>query len=508
MNISRQDILKLFRQKKLDSRIHQIFVDNTRTIHYQDIFEFILCISGCHRFHWNDKTNLLSKQPLFIIFFNLLKDIVLWPFIYLFHVIKVAILANYFKRNKSIKTKRPYDKNLLLFLRTDHWFNVISGGSVGHLSGVINGFRSLGIRVQVTSSDYLVGVEKNSNFDLCRPHYKLGRNLPVMPELNYNNLVINDIKKKIKHKMPFVIYQRYSFANYVGVYFKAKFNIPYICEYNGSFVWMKKNWGNGIFHESLITDIELLNLNAADIIVVVSQASKDELLARGIKEEKILVNPNGVNPNKYSPEISAKPVIEKYDLSHKIVVGFIGTFEKWHGVVEMARSIIYLYQSFPELSNKIRFLLIGDGIMMPEVQSIIDKSLYRNNVIFTGNIPQNEGPSYLSACDIFLSPHVKNPDGTKFFGSPTKLFEYMSMKKAIIASNLEQIGDVLEHKKTAYLVQPGDIKALSNAIAIVATNKELRTQLGENARKKVLEKYTWELHVKKIIERFQTIQTS
>ena len=508
MNIAKQDILKLFRQKKLDSSVHQIFVDNVRTIHYQDIFEFILCIAGCRNFQWSDKTNLLSQQPIFTILFNLIKDIFLWPFIYLFHTIKVSVLTNFFKCNKSLKSKRSYDNNLLFFLRTDHWFNIISGGSVGHLCGVIKGFRSLGIRVHVTSSDYLFGVEKKNNFDLCRPHYKLGRNLPVIPELNYNYLVINDIKKKIKQKMPFAIYQRYSFANYVGVYLKAKYNIPYICEYNGSFVWMGKNWGKGIFHESLITDIELLNLNAADLIVVVSQASKDELLERGIREEKILVNPNGVDPNKYSPEICAKPVTEKYDLSNKIVVGFIGTFGKWHGVVEMARAIVDFYESFPELSNKIRFLLIGDGNMMPEVLSIINKSLYRKKVIFTGSIPQEEGPSYLSACDIFLSPHVHNPDGTKFFGSPTKLFEYMSMKKAIIASDLEQIGDVLEHKKTAYLVQPGDIKALSNAIAVVSNNKELRIQLGENARKEVLEKYTWELHVKRIIKRFQMIQAS
>ena len=51
----------------------------------------------------------------------------------------------------------------------------------------------------------------------------------------------------------------------------------------------------------------------------------------------------------------------------------------------------------------------------------------------------------LAACDVLASPHMGNPDGTRFFGSPTKLFEYMAMGRAIVASDLEQIGEVLEH---------------------------------------------------------------
>src|SRR5687767_15207471 len=45
-----------------------------------------------------------------------------------------------------------------LFLRTDHVFGVVAGGSVGHLAGVIRGFRRDGVDVQVVSTDYLVDV--------------------------------------------------------------------------------------------------------------------------------------------------------------------------------------------------------------------------------------------------------------------------------------------------------------------------------------------------------------
>ena len=66
----------------------------------------------------------------------------------------------------------------------------------------------------------------------------------------------------------------------------------------------------------------------------------------------------------------------------------------------------------------------------------------------------------MAACDLLASPHVPNSDGTPFFGSPTKLFEYMAMGKGIIASDLDQIGEVLEHDHTAWMVKPGDAESL------------------------------------------------
>ena len=66
------------------------------------------------------------------------------------------------------------------------------------------------------------------------------------------------------------------------------------------------------------------------------------------------------------------------------------------------------------------------------------------------------------------------------------MFEYMGIGKAIIASDLEQIGEILEHEKTAYLVPPGNINALADAMRIMANDKVLRDELGKNARQEVI----------------------
>ena len=143
-----------------------------------------------------------------------------------------------------------------------------------------------------------------------------------------------------------------------------------------------------------------------------------------------------------------------------------------------------------------------------EVEQLILASNYTDNIILTGQIPQNENAAYLNACDAFVSPHIPNPDGTKFFGSPTKLFEYMACKKPIIASRLDQIGEILEHNVNAYLVEPGNISELANAYATIYSDKPLQKRLSENSFSLVKLNYTWDNHVEHILSRIKQLSKS
>jgi glycosyltransferase involved in cell wall biosynthesis len=91
------------------------------------------------------------------------------------------------------------------------------------------------------------------------------------------------------------------------------------------------------------------------------------------------------------------------------------------------------------------------------------------------------------------------PDGRPFFGSPTKLFEYMAMGKAIAASALDQISDVLECGGTALLVRPGDPRELAKAIQRLAANAQLRIELGRNARETALARHTWRQNARRVL---------
>ena len=216
----------------------------------------------------------------------------------------------------------------------------------------------------------------------------------------------------------------------------------------------------------------------------VEQAMRDELLGRGIDAAKILVNPNGVDPDRTRPGRRWQPRCARASASRtRLVIGFIGTFGRWHGAEVLA-------EAFGRL-------LVGAAGPARPAASAADRrrrhdargraSNLRAHGIgdarasSPGLVPQEEGPAYLAACDILASPHVPNPDGTPFFGSPTKLFEYMAMGRAIVASDLEQIGEVLEHDRTRWLVPPGDADALADGIRTAGWRRRCASASGGSA---------------------------
>lgn len=391
------------------------------------------------------------------------------------------------------------------YFRTDFHFGLLAGGSVGHIAGVLNNLEELvGTPPIFITSDPIPTVDKTIQ------SYKVSPSDKFLDYNEYPNLAFSQTYEKqastiLKNHPPRFLYERYSCGSLSGVQLSQKFQVPLVLEYNGSEVWIGKNWGSPFKHEKLFLDIEILNLQAAQLIVVVSQVMKDSLTHRGIASEKVLVNPNGVNPEVYSPDIDGSVIRKKIKCQEKLIIGFIGTFGKWHGAEVLAQSFATLLKKYPLYRETLHLMMIGEGLTLPPVKETIKQNQLEKFVTFTGTIPQEKAPPYLAACDILVSPHVPNSDGSKFFGSPTKLFEYMAMGKGIIASDLEQIGDILDHKKTAYLVKPGDESDLIQGLKTLIDHPDLRKTLGQNARKEVTKNYTWKKHTHNIIERLKEI---
>jgi len=400
---------------------------------------------------------------------------------------------------ESKPRSRMPDQLSIAYMRTDHWFGTKAGGSVTHIAGVANSFRDLGIPLFFLSSDRLELIDESRTPLIRIKPSKYIQNLMDAPLIAYNLRLISQSAKVLSARQPTIIYQRYSRYNYAGAYLAAKRKSVFVLEFNGSELWVSKHWGNGLRFPGLAERIEKANLRAADAIVVVSSALKQELISRGVSADKVLVNPNGVDVGRFDPAAiidQSKKLRKELHVDQKMVVGFIGTFGPWHGVDILAQAVRPAAERDPSL----HFLFIGDGVLKPKAMETVRSSGMNGRVSFTGMVPQELGPVYLGACDILVSPHVANPDGSPFFGSPTKLFEYMAMGKAIVASRLDQIGEILKHGETALLVSPGTIEELSEAILALSANSELRRKLGENARADVVSNYTWLTHTRRILE--------
>ena len=399
----------------------------------------------------------------------------------------------------------------VLYARTQFWFNLKLGGSVGHTLGILNGFTQNNCQIRIISNEKFLGIDE-FDYSVIEPVIK---GPTFFGEFLYNFYAKNRFKKEIVKFKPDFIYHRYTGYTFFVAKIAKELNIPLILEFNSFDTWKIKFWGKtrNFLKESIkkyllysiVKWIENYNLKNTSLIVVVSQPLKDDLIKLGIPEEKILVNPNGVDIDKFNPEIikngKGKELREKLKIDdNKIVIGFSGTFGPWHGIPQLTRTIDKILKK--QLISNIHFLLIGEGPFKKEAEKKIG---HYENVTFAGEIPYSDIQDYLAICDILVSPHCPQIDGREFFGSPTKLFEYMAMGKAIVASNLGQIGKVLEDGKTAILVEPGNVDALVNGILKLAKDKNLREKLGKNAREKVVKNYTWKKNIQRLIEKLNSL---
>ena len=369
------------------------------------------------------------------------------------------------------------------------------GGALTHVTGFLSGVTQEGARAAVFSSRPLPTT--------CEVHKIPGpRPLRLLREaasLSYNLRFIAAARKTLAKKRPRLLYQRHGKFLFAGAILSRLLRIPLVLEYNGSEDWIAKHWDPSRF-SAWLRLCEAVSVKAASRIVVVSKPLKQQLMEIGVPDQRILVNPNAVDPERFSPNCGGAKVREQLGFRvEDVVVCFLGTFSYWHGVVVLEQAIRSLLAKAQHVGASLKFLLVGDGPLAPQSRQALGAYVPGGLVSFTGAIPHNSVRTYLDAADILVSPHVPMPDGRPFFGSPTKLFEYMAMGKAIAASALDQIADVLEHGKTALLIKPGDAGELAEAIKRLASDSKLRTELGRNAREAALARHTWRQNARRVL---------
>jgi glycosyltransferase involved in cell wall biosynthesis len=407
-------------------------------------------------------------------------------------------------KRKENPTPHPKKKSMersaaeIVYVRATPGPGTQAGGAASHINGFIDAALKLGAHISTLSNDQIAGLDENRTpLKVIWPK-PLGSTRAAFDI--YNNLLFtHGALQEIESTQPDFIYQRYSRFSWAGVEASMRTGRPLFLEYNGSEVWVGRYWDR-VGSLGLLERYERLNLKAAARIFVVSEVERRNLLRVGVEDEKIVVNPNGVDAERFQPNIGGDRVRDEFGIaSDETLVGFVGTFGPWHGVLALAEAI----KLMPE-EARVRFLLVGSGVLRGEVERILREAKVEGRAILTGAVEHERVPELLDACDVLASPHVPLEDGSDFFGSPTKLFEYMAMGKGIVASRLGQIGEVLKDEETALLVEPGNARELKDAILRLTNSKQLRTQLGAAARREAIARHTWTHNASRVLDAYRS----
>lgn len=411
--------------------------------------------------------------------------------------IGVRILLHRVRKQRKFKPR--VDSELDIALLDPSFEPATAGGALSYLEGTLSGMASEAVSCEIFSGRRLPLEHYPVQVVPSRRRLHLFRECQ---SLSYNLRFALGVWRRLRCRMPRMLYQRHGRFVFSGVLLSLLTRRPLVLEYQGSEVWLANNWDPARFRPWLRL-CEEVSIAASSQIVVLCDALRDELIARGYPAQKIILNPAAVNPERFRPGCGGREVRQELGIApcHTLVT-FVGSFSYYHGIPVLARAITMLLKKCkeePALEN-LRFMLIGDGLLRAETEEALSREGSRS-VIFTGLVPHESVASYLDASDILVSPQVPNADGKPFFGSPTKLFEYMAMEKAIVASDMDQLSSVLSHGNTAWMIKPGSDTELADAIEHLAGRPELRHHLGRNARAAALQRHTWRQNAIRFISR-------
>jgi len=279
-------------------------------------------------------------------------------------------------------------------------------------------------------------------------------------------------------------------------------HIPIVLEVDSPTAWEYRfRSGRNIFKLPILPEwIERWNWKISRSIITISDVLKKYLVEEGIPEDKITVIPNGADPEVFKPGLVGDCIRSRFGIRNQVVIGWAGSLYGWSGLerlLEMTRRML-------RMRDDVVFLFIGGGKNRKIMESTFAPSDLDNRIFLTGTVPYYEIPRYIDAMDIVIVPY---PKLDFWYPSSMKLFECMSSAKAVVASSVEQVKDIIVDGKNGFLFDPENIDECVRKVLLLADDPKLRKKMGQAARKTVMEKYTWIGHARKMEEVFLKVLT-
>jgi glycosyltransferase involved in cell wall biosynthesis len=353
-------------------------------------------------------------------------------------------------------------------------------GQAVHIESLIAALRREGHEVNVVSPPAFRSIDFGGE---SRAFSRLKRLLPragyELLELGYNLPALWRLERMRWRCRPDLIYERYNLFLIAGILFARLHRTPIFLEVNAPLARERAAFG-GLAFVRFAAWLERHTWRAADLVLPVSQALAEIVRQAGVPPERIVVIPNGINPEDFRSPDSTGAKIE-LGLQGKIVLGFVGFVRDWHGL-DGVLDLLADLRCPPDL----HLLVGGDGPALPGLKSRAERLGLAQRVTFTGVVDREGLARHISAFDIALQPKAVG------YASPLKIFEYMAAGKAIVAPDQANIREILVDGQSARLFAADDDAAFREAVLDLARQPELRERLGARARLTIHKRgYTW-----------------
>ena len=229
-------------------------------------------------------------------------------------------------------------------------------------------------------------------------------------------------------------------------------------------------------------------MQAADLVVTLGEAMREEIIERGVNPRDIVIVPNGVSAEFLQPLPDDGGALRRElgikDGEH--VVGLVSSLVAHEGIGTLLEAVKILNDRAGTTTT--RALIVGDG---PERGALQRQAAALGlDAIFTGRVPMAKVRDYHAILDVFVVP--RTPDRVCQLVTPLKPVEAMASGLPVVVSSVRALGELVRDTVTGLLVPPLDPGALADALQLLLDSPELRRKLGDNAREAVARDRTWE----------------
>lgn len=237
--------------------------------------------------------------------------------------------------------------------------------------------------------------------------------------------------------------------------------------------------GLKVLRYPLIAIDRRISRNASTVLAISRGCGEELRQIYGVCAKKIVVIPNGVDTDFFTP--AEKPTIGEP------CVLYTGRLDARKGVEDLVPCATYVCREKP----KARFVVTGDGPLASDMKRKVHTANLDANFQFTGFVFRGVLLQHYREASVFVLPSY-------YEGLPTSLLEAMSCGIPSVATDIEGNSEVITDGETGLLVPPRNPRLLAEAILKLLDDEELRSQIGANARKHIVENYDWGLVVDRI----------
>jgi glycosyltransferase involved in cell wall biosynthesis len=367
-----------------------------------------------------------------------------------------------------------------------------------HIHEIVRAFRELGHEVRVAALAGEGGAAGPQEGPVSRALRAVPSWVYEALSLGYNMYGYRRLVREGRDFRPDLLYERYALNTFCGVWAARRLGVPMILEVNAPLAQEQEQLGRLAFRR-FARFSERWICSRSTRTIVVTGVMRELLAEKGVPRRHMTVMPNGIDPERFHPDVSGSEVRRRHGLEGTVVVGFVGWFRKWHGL-EM---LLDVFARTDLASRRVRLLLVGDGPARPDLDRIVAERGLGGAVAFTGPVPHGDIPAHVAAMDVALQPSAPA------YACPMKIIEYLAMGKCVVAPDQPNIRELVDDGESALLFRPEDAGALARALETSAGDVALRSRIGSRGLAVVRERgYLWQNNARRALDMALTVSPS